>query len=98
MGKRRRYRRYSPEFKVRVVLELLQGHKSAAQLSREHGIAPARLSEWQQQFMERAPLIFAAEPPHAEEQKRIAELERLVGQLTIELAASKKVSSLLDSR
>jgi transposase-like protein len=98
MSERRRYKRYPPELKVRIVLELLQGRKSAAQLCREHEIAPARLSEWQQQFLERASLVFAAEPPHAEEQERIAELERLVGQLTIELAASKKASSLLASR
>jgi transposase-like protein len=93
-----RHKSYTPEFKVKAVLELLQGRKSAAQICREYGIAPSRLSEWQQEFLERAPLVFAPERPALEAQERIAELERLVGRLTIELAASKKVSSLLDSR
>jgi len=93
-----RYKSYSSEFKVKVVLELLQGRKSAAQICREYQIAPQRLSDWQQEFLQRAPLVFASEQPISAEQERIAELERLVGQLTVELAASKKVSSLLNSR
>ncbi len=31
-------RQYSPQFKLQVVLELLKGEKSAAQIAREHGI------------------------------------------------------------
>ena len=34
----------------------------------------------------------------AEQERRIGELERLIGQLTVELAAAKKVSTWLDSR
>ena len=35
MGK---YRKYSPETKVRIVLEILRGDKSVAQASREYQI------------------------------------------------------------
>ena len=89
---------YSPELKVRVVLELLQGRKSAAQVCREYKIAPPRLSEWQQEFLQKAPSVFATDESVSDAERRIAELERLVGRLTVQLDASKKVSSLLNSR
>lgn len=94
MGK---HKSYDPEFKAKVVLESLQGSKTAAQLCREHGIAADLLSRWRQHLVERSPQLFS-EPKRSEEQERIAELERLIGQLTVELSASKKVSSMLTFR
>lgn len=95
MGK---YRTYNAEFKVQVVLEALKGQKTEAQICREHNIAPDLLTHWKQNFLERAPQVFQTKQQQSAEQERIAELERLVGQLTLELAASKKVSKLLPSR
>jgi len=95
MGK---YRSYSAEFKVQVVLEALKGQKTEAQICREHNIAPDLLTHWKQNFLERAPQLFQSRQQQSAEQERIADLERLVGQLTMELAASKKVSKLLHSR
>jgi transposase len=94
MGK---HRQYSPEFKLKVVLEVLQGQKSQAQVCRENNIADELLSRWRQEFLERAPGLFASSRSALLEQQRNAELERLVGQLTLELNAAKKLSSLLTS-
>lgn len=90
-------RKYSPQFKAQVVLESLRGDKSQAAVCREHNISSDLLCRWRQQFLERAPMIFAEDHKRSVEQKRIAELERLVGQLTFELAAAKKLSTLLAS-
>ncbi len=95
MGK---YREYDAEFKARVVLEVLQGQKSAAEACREYGIAADLLSRWKQEFVKRSPELFKAKHEQSAEAARIAELERLVGQLTLELSAAKKVSGLLSSR
>ena len=95
MGK---YRTYSAEFKVQVVLEALKGQKTEVQICREHNLAPDLLTHWKQNFLERAPQVFSSKQQQSAEQERIAELERLVGQLTLELAASKKVSKLLGLR
>ena len=92
MGK---HRSYDSEFKARVVLESIQGHKTAAQICRENGIAADLLSRWRQQFIERAPELFLTQRARSAEVERIAELERLVGQLTLELTAAKKLSNLL---
>ena len=93
MAKRRTY---TPKFKAQVVLESLQGDKSQAAICREHGISPDLLSCWRQQFLERAHQVFANPAARSAEQARIAELERLVGQLTFELAAAKKLCTLLN--
>lgn len=94
MGK---HRSYAPELKAKVVLESLQGGKSLAQICRENGIAEDLLCHWRKLFVERAPQLFA-EPKRSGEEERIAELERVIGQLTVELSAAKKLSGLLTSR
>ena len=99
MAKRRTF---SPEFKAQAVLEVLTGTKGGAQVCREHQIKDSVLSRWTQEFIERAPQLFAPTGlpgrVHSQEEERIAELERLVGQLTMELAMAKKASLLLTLR
>lgn len=92
-------RKFTPEFKARIVLEMLTEHKSAAQLSREHGIKDSVISRWKQEFIERSPGVFENGSTEKDEHaQHIAELERLVGRLTMELDATKKVSKYLDSQ
>ncbi len=95
MAKRRTF---SPEFKAQVVLEVLTGAKSGAQVCREHQIKDSVLSRWKQEFIERTPQLFERGRMQSQEEERIAELERLVGRLTMELEMSKKASFLLNSR
>jgi len=90
-------RTFKPEFKARVVLEDLTGVKSAAEICREHRLSPQLLSRWKAEFLERAPEIFATERCRGSELERVAELERMVGRLTMELDVSKKASSILTS-
>jgi transposase-like protein len=85
-------RTYAPEFKVRVVLELLSGEKGLMAASREYGIKDTVLSRWKQEFLEKAPELFDSSNGKKDEQaKRIAELERMVGRLTMQLDMAKKV-------
>jgi transposase len=90
-------RKFKPDFKARVVLEELTGVKSAAEICREHQLHHQVLSRWKTEFVTRAPEIFATKGSHAQEQERIAELERLVGRLTMELEVAKKASNILTS-
>lgn len=94
MGKRRTF---EPEFKARVVLDVLTGIKSAAELCREHRLKPQLISRWKREFVEQASEIFATKRSKNKERERIAELERMVGRLTMELELSKKASSILSS-
>jgi len=90
-------RTYSSEFKARVVLQMISGERSAAQLSREHGIKDSVLSRWKQEFVERSRQVFEREQERGEEEKRMAELERMVGRLTMENDILKKASQWLSS-
>ena len=81
-------RKFSPEFKARVVLELISGKKGLMEASREYGIKDTVLSRWKQEFIERAPQIFEQPKPDGQE-KEVAELERMV-RLTIQLDMAKK--------
>ena len=94
MGKRRTF---TPEFKFQVVLELLSGVKTRAEVCREHQLASAVVSAWKEQFLEQAPEVFSTSRSRSMEQERIADLEQLVGRLTLELEVSKKASSILTS-
>ena len=86
-------RKFSPEFKARVVLELLTGTKGLMQVSREYGIKDTVISRWKQEFLERAPDMFKHNgwQNDQEVQQQVVELERLVGRLTLELDMAKKV-------
>lgn len=90
-------RTFTPEFKAQVILEELTGIKDKADICREYRVRPQVFSRWREEFLERAPEIFATEPSRGDEQKRIAELERMIGRLTMELEGVKKASNILTS-
>ena len=77
-------RKYSPEFKTRVALESLRGDVTQAELCRRYNIASDQLSRWRKKLIEQAPKLFSdgRKDPNLE---RIAQLEQLVGRLTLEL-------------
>ena len=93
----KKHRSFKPEQKARAVLQVLTGQKSAAQICRELQISEPLLSRWKKQFLDGAGSVFEKESDPAQNDERVAELERLVGRLTLELEAAKKVSQLLDS-
>lgn len=93
MSKRRRF---SAEFKSQVVLELLSGEKSMAELCRAHQLSSQMVGNWKQQFLAAAPQAFEKSGEPSAEQAHIAELERMIGRLTMELEIAKKASHLLN--
>ena len=90
-------RKFTPEFKARVVLEMLTEQKSAAQASREYGVKDSVLSRWKLEFIERSPTLFQQRAASDDREQRIAELERMIGRLTLDLDMAKKVSRYLNS-
>lgn len=88
-------RTFSPAFKAEVVLQLLVGAKTQAELCREHELAPQLLLQWKQTFQQNAASVFASNEQNSAEAARIAELERALGRATLENDILKKASSLL---
>lgn len=101
MSKKRR--NHTPEFKAQVVMELLREEKTVNELAAEHQLSPVLIGRWKAEFMERAAEIFKKGPSEPEKQlvekdEHIADLERKVGQLTVEVDWMKKKSSELLNR
>ena len=84
-------RTFSPEFKAKVVLELISGEKGLMEASREYQIKDTVLSRWKQQFLAQAPQIFERSKKMDPQEERIAELERVAGRMALELEMAKKV-------
>lgn len=88
-------RKFTAEFKSQVVLEVLSGERTVAEVCREHELTAQMLSDWKAQFLAGAAQGFEQGQAGNEEQARIAELEQMVGKLTMQLEIAKKASSLL---
>lgn len=91
-------RTFTPEFKAERALEVLTGQHTQAEVSRAYQLSPAQVSAWQAELIANAALIFQRDTESEAAQFRIAELEQVVGRLTLELDAAKKVSRLLSPR
>ena len=86
-----RGRVYCREFKLGVVRQVAGGEKRPAQVCREHGIGEGLLLRWRREYEARGEAAFTPPQPSETEalQRRIAELERLCGQLALENAVLK---------
>jgi len=51
-------RSFSAEFKARVVLDLLSGAASQAELCRKHNVKPQLVAHWKSDVLERLPSLF----------------------------------------
>lgn len=88
-------RRYSAQFKAQVVLEIISGAKSQAEIARQHGIKPDLIARWRRHFVENAPRLFEQASNHdGEAEARLAELEQALGRKTLELEVAKKASTI----
>ena len=88
-------RSHSFEFKLRVLREIEAG-KSAAQVCREHRLDSSLIKKWKRQRRELEEAV-ASGATRRGEAERIAELERLIGQLSMENQLLKKALVKLES-
>jgi transposase len=82
----RKGKRYSPKFQFQVVLELLKGDREAAEIARAYNIHPTTVSRWKQEFLEKGAEVFGKDTTVAQYEKKIKELEQLLGRKEVEIA------------
>ena len=87
MGLKRR--RFTREFKQQVVREVEAG-KSQAQAAREYEVLPAVIARWRTEVRRYAERAFAGNGNTYKDEVRLAELERMVGRLTMDNDLLKK--------
>lgn len=83
---------YSPQFKTKLVLEVLREEKELGTIAYENGINPNMLRNWRREFLEKASKVF--EEPKKEEKaarrkeeqlkKESEQMLKTIGQLTME--------------
>lgn len=87
-----RGRTFTREFKLDVCRQIASGQKRIAQVCREHQLGETVLLRWRKEYEARGEAAFTpklADAPSSAEQ-RIAELERICGQLAVENALLKR--------
>jgi transposase len=91
--------RYASEFKTKVVLEVLREEQTVNEIASKFEVSPVMISRWKAEFLERASVVFEKKTSETEKLKKEYEskqehLEKLVGQLTVEVDWLKKKSGL----
>lgn len=92
MSKRRKF---TSTFKAQIVISILSGEKTPGELCRAHNLHPNVVARWKIEFVENAASVFDKGNINDDQGNRIAELERMVGRLTMENEVLKKTSGLL---
>lgn len=90
-------RQDTKKLKLQVVREVEAG-KSIAQASREHKVHPTLITRWRAALQKHPESAISGNGNTYTYEARIAELERLIGQLTVENSVQKKGLSKLEAR
>jgi transposase-like protein len=82
---------YTPKFKFQLVLEVLRGERSEVEIGRLYGVHHTTLSKWKRHFLENGAEVFGGNEEVDHYEKRIAKLERMIGQKEVEIALLKNL-------
>ena len=93
MEKRHR-RKFSAEFKTKVVLEALKERNTIEEIARKHEVHPGQIHQWKKEFLNKAASVFSSEGSGSDDKKQQeAILEKLyaqIGQQKVEIDWLKK--------
>jgi len=91
-------KKFTLEFKAKVAIEALKGHKTVNELSIEFGVHASQINTWKKQLIEVSKTAFTGKR-EKEQQKFEEERDRLysqIGQQKVELDCLKKKIGHLD--
>lgn len=82
-------KKYSGKFKLQIVLEAIAGERSVAEIARSYDINPNLIGRWKQELIDKGHEIFESPTAENNPYKKIEELEKIIGKLTVELELAK---------
>ena len=88
-------RTFTNDFKREVVETVASGQVSQLEMSRKYGISPVVISRWKREY-EEGKFFENNSPDTTRLEIRLRELERLVGELTVENRTLKKIIELVE--
>lgn len=85
-------KKFSAKQKAQIALEALKNDTTIHEISQRHGVHPTQISNWKLNLITNSEMIFSKVSTATEsiDESRIAELERKIGQLTVENDFLKK--------
>jgi len=87
-------RKFTAEFKTKVVLEALSERLTLSELAQKHEIHPNQLSLWKREFLENAPGVFTRadklDKNKEDYEQQSEQLYKVIGQLQVEVNFLKK--------
>jgi len=95
MGKTKR--KFSKEQKMDI-LRTIEAGKSVVQTAKEFDIHPSMIHQWKRTYLQYGELAFQGNGHTYTHEAHNAELERKVGQMTMEIAFLKKLLAKLEER
>lgn len=92
-------KKYSPEQKARIVLEVLKEEQTVAQIALTHRVHPNQIGQWKKRAVEGLALLFTDQKHSVREiqlehEEQVNELYADIGRLTTQLGWLKKKSGL----
>ncbi len=72
-------RKFTAEFKTKVVLEALKERSSVEELARKHEVHPTQIATWKREFLSKASDVFNKK--EGETQKPAIDVEKLYAQI-----------------
>jgi len=99
MNAKRKRRKWTPEQKLRIVIESLQSERKTAEICRREGLSPNQMYDWRKKLLGSAQAVFAAKDRNGEDpriEKLAAESTRMksvIAEITAENLELKKTLS-----
>ena len=93
MSEQRKYRSWTAQQKIEIVLAGLRGDRSVKEVCREHAISETLYYSWREKLLEGGRGTLAGKEERQGERelrRRVAELERALGRKTYELEIAVK--------
>lgn len=70
------HRRYTAQYKTKIVLEILRGEKELGEIAAENNLNPNMVRNWKREFLENASAAFEDPRKAEKEAKKKAEAQR----------------------
>jgi transposase-like protein len=85
-------KRHTGQFKARVAIEAIAGHKTVNQIAAEYGVHPSQVNKWKKDAVERLPEVLCdgRGGKDGRQDELEARLYQQIGQLTMGLDYLKK--------
>jgi len=85
-------KQYSKSLKFQAALAMIKGEKTVAEISSELKVHSGVLHRWKKEFLSKGPDIFEMQNKRDSEEETVGDLQKKIGQLTMEIDFLKKVS------